>query len=58
MKQNGYYDENNGEWIKTITQADIGNTVTSIGYSSFYYCSDLTSMTIPGSVTSIGDSAF
>jgi len=33
-------------------------TVTSIGHSAFRYCSGLTSVTIPNSVTSIGDWAF
>ncbi|MDO4738964.1 MAG: leucine-rich repeat domain-containing protein, partial [Bacteroidales bacterium] len=33
-------------------------SVTSIGYSAFYYSSGLTSITIPNSVTSIGNSAF
>lgn len=33
-------------------------TVTSIGNHAFQYCSDLTSVTIPNSVTSIGISAF
>ena len=33
-------------------------SVTSIGYEAFYECSSLTSITIPNSVTSIGDEAF
>ena len=36
----------------------IPNSVTTIGYSAFYGCSGLTSVTIPNSVTSIGYSAF
>ena len=58
MIDNGYYDGENYEWLKTITQADIGNTVTSIGNQVFQNCSELTSVTIPNSVTSIGDLAF
>ena len=36
----------------------IPNSVTTIGYSAFYGCSGLTSVTIPNSVTSISDYAF
>ncbi len=36
----------------------IPNTVKSIGYSAFYNCTYLTSITIPEGVTSIGSSAF
>ncbi len=43
---------------KAITNANIPNSVTSIGNAAFYYCSDLTSVTIPNFVTSIGDKAF
>ena len=59
MIDNGYRNEW-GEWVKTITQAEIGNTVTSIGgeYSPFNSCYALTSVTIPDSVTFIGSLAF
>ena len=53
MIQNGYYDENNYEWIKTIIQADIGTSVMSIGAWAFYYCTSLESVTIGAGVSSI-----
>lgn len=36
----------------------IGNSVRSIGEYAFYYCSGLTSSTIPDSVTKLGTNAF
>lgn len=45
----------NGE---EVTDLNIPNSVTSIGYYSFQGCVGLKSVTIPESVTSIGDSAF
>ena len=45
----------NGEEVKDLV---IPNSVTSIGYYTFYGCSGLTSVTIGNSVTSIGDRAF
>jgi hypothetical protein len=45
-------------WVVTIQTNINGLTVTSIGESAFWDCTSLTSVTIPGSVTSIGDGAF
>lgn len=41
-----------------ITEVTIPNSVTAIGNSAFYNCSDLKSITIPNSVNTIGSSAF
>ena len=43
---------------ETVTYYGTTYSVTSIGYSAFYNCSRLTSITIPNSVTSIGYYAF
>ena len=40
--------------LKSVTITD----ETTLGYGAFYNCSELTSVTIPDSVTSIGSSAF
>ena len=45
-------------WIKNPAKAEIGSSVTSIGYYAFYFCNMLKSVTIPDSVTSIGSAAF
>ncbi|MBR4197144.1 MAG: leucine-rich repeat protein, partial [Bacteroidales bacterium] len=42
----------------TVTYNGITYSVTSIGYAAFGGCSGLTSVTIPNSVTSIGENAF
>lgn len=57
MIDNGFIDETDESWIKLINQVDIGNTVTGIGFRAFLDC-DLLGVTIPDSVTSIGESAF
>ena len=48
-----YYLSNNA-----MTEAYIGDCVTSIGNSAFRYCSSLTSIDIPSGVTSIGFDVF
>ena len=53
-----YYAHNLYLGEELITDLVIPESVTSIGYSAFYYCSWLASVTIPDSVTSIGGSAF
>ena len=42
---------------ESITYNNSKYPVTSIGERAFYFCSGLTSVTIPNSVTSIGDCA-
>ena len=58
MSDNGYFNGDTYIWLKNITQADIGNTVTSVGEYAFGNCYSLTSVTIPTSVTSIGEGVF
>ena len=45
-------------WIKNPREVEIGAAVTNIGNYAFYFCTDLTSVTIPANVKSIGDYAF
>ena len=42
----------------SVESEGIEYSVTSIGFKAFYYCTSLTSIEIPSSVTSIGDYAF
>lgn len=53
MIDNGFFNDDDWEWTKTLTQVDIGNTVTSIVNNAFNNC-NLTSVTIPDNVTNIG----
>ena len=43
---------------ETVEYEGANYSVTSIGDFAFSYCSDLTAVTIPNSVTSIGSGAF
>lgn len=43
---------------ESVTYNKVTYSVTSIGYGTFFGCSGLTEVTIPNSVTSIGESAF
>jgi hypothetical protein len=50
----GYWEGTMSIWLKQIREIELGNTVTTIGESAFDNCENLTSVTIPSSVTSIG----
>ena len=51
------YYEYSGDVVipETVTYNGITYSVTSLGEDCFYKCSSLTSITIPNSVTSLGD---
>jgi hypothetical protein len=57
-----YYevDEYSGDVVipQTVNYGNTDFKVVGIGDEAFYYCSGLTSVTIPNSVTSIGYSVF
>ena len=53
------YYYNRAPWYGyDIKRIIIGDGITAIGSSAFAYCSELTSVTIPNSVTKIEDEAF
>lgn len=49
--------ENGAGW-SNVTKVVIENGITTIGDHAFYNCSSIESVTIPNSVTSVGNSAF
>ena len=57
MGKSGTQSETNpiGVWNNMIDEVNIGNGVMSIGDYAFGWCFSLTSITIPNSVTSIGN---
>ena len=59
-KSDSYSNEYQGNVAipEEVTYMNRTRKVTSIGDRAFYYCSDLTSITIGNSVTSIGESVF
>ena len=51
-------DNRNRVYQNIVQKIEIGNGITSVGDSAFYYCYSLASITIPDGITSVGDSAF
>ena len=55
----GLWDQKMWNWANSqITQVNLPEGVTSIGYSNFYGCSQLSSIMIPNTVLKIGEFAF
>lgn len=57
---NKFNDKYSGDIIipSTVTYNGVTYSVTSIGYQAFIYCYSLNTITIPASVTTIGNGAF
>ena len=52
IPENAFYN------CSMLTEVNINEGITKIGYSAFYNCTGITEITIPDSVTSIGGGAF
>ena len=50
--------DNDAFALRSIVSVSIPETVTTIGFSAFYYCTKLQQITLPGSLQAIGGSAF
>ena len=59
-KYNSYEGEYAGDVVipEIVTFEGLTYSVTQLGYSCFYGCTSLTSITIPNSVKSLGESCF
>ena len=58
-RYNGGPWDNSAPWRNFgVKRIIVGDSVTRIGEYAFYECSSLTSITIPNSVTTIGNGAF
>ena len=51
-------DGRNSVYRNSVQRIEIGNGVTSIGGSAFFFCSSLASIAIPDGIASIGEYAF
>lgn len=53
-----FLDDGSSGRFSTVTKVEIGDTLTSIGFYAFIYCTGLTSVTIGDGVTYISEQAF
>ncbi len=55
-----YVNDATGDIVipETVTYDDKTYTVTGIGYGAFCHCEGVTSITFPGTITSVGEDAF
>ncbi|MDD1743147.1 MAG: fibronectin type III domain-containing protein [Methanomassiliicoccales archaeon] len=54
----GLIDDDAFSWCTSLTSVAVPNTVTSLGYASFYHCTSLTSVTLGSDITTIASSVF